>query len=128
MYRFTHIHGLRTPGEEIAFTERPKINSQSQIFRYGRSIFCLPQRSKFSDFYDLCLHWVSVVRVLDHAQKSGSRLFMPQSLLCCFYMEKIDSSGFLKLTSSDLMLSELVFSPLVLTFFILDSFILRCVP
>jgi hypothetical protein len=24
-------HGLRTPGEEIAFTERPKIHSHSQI-------------------------------------------------------------------------------------------------
>ena len=34
-----HQHGLRTPGEEIAFTARPKIKSQSQIFRYGRSIF-----------------------------------------------------------------------------------------
>ena len=27
-------HGLRTPIEEIAFTAQPKINSQSQIFRY----------------------------------------------------------------------------------------------
>ena len=55
-------HGLRTPGEEIAFTARPKIHSHSQIFRYGRSIFCLPHRPKFSDFFDLCLHWVSVIR------------------------------------------------------------------
>ena len=55
-------HGLRTPREEIAFTERPKIQSQSQILRYGRSIFCLPHRSNFSDIFDLCLHWVSVVR------------------------------------------------------------------
>ena len=29
------------------------------IFRYGRSIFCLPHQS---NFFDLCLHWVSVVR------------------------------------------------------------------
>ena len=57
-------HRLRTPGEEIALTARPKINSQSQIFRYGQSIFCLPHRPKFSDFFDLCLYWVSVVRVL----------------------------------------------------------------
>ena len=55
-------HGLRTPREEIAFTARPKIQSQSQIFRYGRSIFCLPHRPNFSDIFDLCLHWVSVVR------------------------------------------------------------------
>ena len=55
-------HGLRTPREEIAFTARPKIQSQSQIFRYGRSIFCLPHRPNFSDIFDLCIHWVSVVR------------------------------------------------------------------
>ena len=54
-------HGLRTPREEIAFTARPKIQSQSEIFRYGRSIFCLPHRPNFSDIFDLCLHWVSVV-------------------------------------------------------------------
>ena len=55
-------HGLRTSCEEIAFTARPKIQSQSQIFRHGQSIFCLPHRPKFSDIFDLCLHWVSVVR------------------------------------------------------------------
>jgi hypothetical protein len=55
-------HGLRTPREEIAFTARPKIQSQSQIFRYCGSIFCLPHRPNFSDIFDLCLHWVSVVR------------------------------------------------------------------
>ena len=59
------VHGLRTPREEIAFTARPKIQFQSQNFRYGRSIFCLPHRPKFSDFFDLCLHWVSVVRAMD---------------------------------------------------------------
>jgi hypothetical protein len=52
---------LRTSGEEIAFSTLPKIHSHSQIFRYGQSIFCLPYRPKFSDFFDLCLHWVSVV-------------------------------------------------------------------
>ena len=57
-----HEHGLRTPREEIAFTAQPKIQSQSQIFRYGRSIFGLPHRPNFSDIFDLCLHWVSVVR------------------------------------------------------------------
>ena len=55
-------HGLWTPREEIAFTARPKI--PSQIFGYGRSIFCLPHRLKFSDIFDLCLHWASVVRDL----------------------------------------------------------------
>ena len=56
------LHGLRTPREEIAFTARPKIQFQSQIFMYSRSIFCLPHRPNFSDIFDLCLHWVSVVR------------------------------------------------------------------
>ena len=60
------VHGLRTPSEEIAFTARPKIKSQSQIYRYSRSIFCLPHRPKISDFFKLCLRWVSVVRVVDH--------------------------------------------------------------
>ena len=55
-------HGLRTPREEIVFTARPRIQSQSQIFRYGRSIFCLPHWPHFSDIFDLCLHWKSVVR------------------------------------------------------------------
>ena len=55
-------HGLWTLGDEIAFAAWLEIHSHSQIFRHGRSIFCLPHRSKFSDFFDLCLHWVSVVR------------------------------------------------------------------
>ena len=55
-------HGVRTPGKEITLTARPKIKSQSQIYRYGQSIFCLPHRPKLSGFFDLCVHWVSVVR------------------------------------------------------------------
>ena len=46
----------------MPFTARPKINSQSKIYRYGQSTFCLPHRPKISEFFDLCLHWVSVVR------------------------------------------------------------------
>ena len=56
------VHGLLTPREEIALTAWPKIHSHSQIFRYSQSIFCLPHRPNFSDIFDLCLHWVSVVR------------------------------------------------------------------
>ena len=66
-------HGLWTPGEEIAFSARPKTKSQSQIFRYGRSIFCLPHRPRISDFFDLYLHSVSVVR--------GYRTFIANHLL-----------------------------------------------
>ena len=54
-------HGLRTPREEIAFTARLKIQSQSQIFMYGRSK-CLPRWPKFSDIFDFCHSCVSVVR------------------------------------------------------------------
>ena len=60
LVKFDLKHGLRTPREEIAFTARPKI--QSKIFRYSQSIFCLPHRPNFSDIFDLCLHWVSIVR------------------------------------------------------------------
>ena len=58
-------HGLRTPREGKAFTARPKIHSHSKIFRYGRRNFCLPHRPNFSDIFDLCLHWVSVVRAIN---------------------------------------------------------------
>ena len=47
------VHGLRTPGEEIVFTARPKI--KSQIFRYSRSIFCLLQNGS-QDFNFLNCH------------------------------------------------------------------------
>ena len=59
------MHGLRTPGEEIVFTAQPKIKSQSQIFRCLPSMFCLPHWPKILDLFDLCLHWVSVVRALE---------------------------------------------------------------
>ena len=41
------------------------------IFRYSRSIFCLPHQLNFSDIFDifdLCLHWVSVVRGLNFSE------------------------------------------------------------
>ena len=60
---FLFIHGLQTPCEKITFTARLKINSHSQIFRYGWSIFCLPHQPKFSDLFDFCLHWLSIVCV-----------------------------------------------------------------
>ena len=81
-------HGLRRPGEEIAFTARPKIKSQSQIYRYGRSIFCLPHRPKISGFFDLYLHWVSVVRAfLDgYAAQSGAMAMAPNWQLSLKYV------------------------------------------
>ena len=82
-------HGLRTPREEITFTARPKIHSHSQIYRYGRSIFCLPQRPKFSDIFDLCLHWVSVVRVVYHTP----RLDILTTLVSCLTIVRHSSGG-----------------------------------
>ena len=54
--------GLWTTREKIVVNARPKIQSQSQIFRYGQSIFCLLRWHNFLDIFDLCLHWLSVVR------------------------------------------------------------------
>ena len=62
-------HGLRTPREEIVFTARPKTQSQSQIFRYGGSIFSLPHWPNFSDIFDLYCHRVSVVRAQNVQKK-----------------------------------------------------------
>ena len=45
-------------------------STQSQIFRYGRSIFCLPHRPNFSNIFGLCLHWVSVVHGIYHCIQS----------------------------------------------------------
>ena len=59
-------YGLRTPSEEIALSPWPKIKPQSIIFRYGRSIFCLPHRHKISDFFDSCLQQFSLVRFLNN--------------------------------------------------------------
>ena len=43
-------HGLRTPGEEIAFIARPEINSHSQIFRF---LLSMPSLGVRSPCYDL---------------------------------------------------------------------------
>ena len=75
-------HGLRTPREGIAFTARPKIESQSQIFRYGRRIFRLPHQHKFSNLFCLCLYWVSVVRVLHYMP---IHLYLPNAHTCAFF-------------------------------------------
>ena len=70
LLRLFHHHGLRMPREEIAFTALPKIQSQSQIFRYGRSIFCLPHRTNFSDIFIGCLMvdrisvWLNTMRAM----------------------------------------------------------------
>ena len=76
------LHGLRTPREEIAFTARPKIQSQSQVFRYSQSISCLPHRPNFSDIFDLCLHWVSVVRESWDISFTFQAYTLPNTLNC----------------------------------------------
>ena len=37
------------------------------------SVFCQPHRPNFSDIFDLCLHWVSVVRVWTYRNKNQGR-------------------------------------------------------
>ena len=59
-----HSFGIRTTDNQRRNTQ-PKIHPNSQIFRYSQKISCLPHRPNFSDTFDLCLHWVSVVRGLD---------------------------------------------------------------
>ena len=97
---YSFEHGLRTPREEIVFTARPKIQSQSQIFRYGGSIFCLPHRPNFLDIFDLCLHWVSVVRAFEYSSIFHHHIIglnflqsFPNGILnfgsLCAYAEKI---------------------------------------
>ena len=78
--KYIVAHGLRRPREEIAFTAQPKIKFQSQIVRYGRSIFCLPHRPNFSDFVDLCLHWMSVVR--DSYREKKSVIIISIHIMC----------------------------------------------
>ena len=39
---------------------------------YDRSIFCLPYRPNFSDIFDLCLHWVSVVRDQNQSTRAAA--------------------------------------------------------
>ena len=92
-------HELRTPREEVAFTALPKIQSQSQIFRHGRSIFCLPHRPNFSDIFDI--HWVSVVRdlntlfsghfCLQYARHYKPRLvyFLPHFSVAAYIVERL---------------------------------------
>ena len=52
-------HGLQMPCEEIAFTARPQIKSQSQV--RPKHILSAASAHIFS-FFDICFHWVSVVR------------------------------------------------------------------
>ena len=68
-YNFCEVnHGLRTPREEIAFTTRPKIHSHSQILGTAKAYFVCHIGPNFSDIFDLCLHWVSVVREVNHRE------------------------------------------------------------
>ena len=45
------------------------------MFKYGRSISCLPHRPKLSDFFDSCLHWESIICAHEYYQV-GNRSFI----------------------------------------------------
>ena len=49
------------------------------IYLYCRSIFCLPHWPNFSDIFNLCLHWVSVVRGSPHV---FGNFF--HEIVCCY--------------------------------------------
>ena len=54
---------------------------------YGRSIFCLLLRPKFSYFFDLCLHWVSVVRVRYSSKKIFFKIVIFFTVTIVYYIE-----------------------------------------
>ena len=91
MFHFSIVkrgsHGLRTPRDKIAFTARPKIQSQSQIFRYGRSIFFLPHRPNFSDIFDLCLRPQFVLQLI--IQRRGFVVILLKCPLPIQHIQKI---------------------------------------
>jgi hypothetical protein len=65
-------------GHPVRKSPSLKIHSNSQIFRYGRSMFCCPHRPKFSYFFDLCLHWVSVVLDKSHFSTNCDQIYLFQ--------------------------------------------------
>ena len=98
-------HGLRTPREEIAFTAMPKIQSQSQTFRYGRSIFCLSHRTNFPDSFHLCLYRVSVVRDandLNWKEKCSRPKYLSRVMIIA-----INASAQIKVTYTVLILKKM---------------------
>ena len=110
MPRMAPVHGLGMASEEIVFAARPKIQSQSQIFRYGQSIFCLSHRPNFSHIFDLCLHWVSVVRafVPSYPASRAVRPFVSRyvSLPVCFLRQHY-TQGSLILSLADFHCCEM---------------------
>ena len=83
------MHGLRTPGEEIAFTARPRINSHFQIFRYNR---CLPHRTGPNlqiFFFHLYLHCpqsvTQILNLLNEIQQARKG-FRPPSAMQGFFL------------------------------------------
>ena len=65
----------RNPERSESKDSKGKVDSYdgcNSIFRYDRSIFCLPHWPNFSDIFDLCIHWVSVVRGSVHCESQCS--------------------------------------------------------
>ena len=60
-FKTEHLYLNTRTRDEITFTAQPKIQSQPQLFRYGRSIFCLPHWPTFSDIFSLCLNIYSFI-------------------------------------------------------------------
>ena len=60
-FKTEHLYLNTRTRDEITFTAQPKIQFQPQLFRYGRSIFCLPHWPTFSDIFSLCLNIYSFI-------------------------------------------------------------------
>ena len=53
-----------------------KLNPNPKFLGMAEAYFCLPHRPNFSDFFDLCRHWVSVVRGFIYANIKCVWLFI----------------------------------------------------
>ena len=98
-------HELCMHGEEIAFTERPKIHSKSQIFMYCRSIFCLPHLPKFSDNFVRC----PLMANIDCKSWKVIRVEIINNFLCTGLTNLINKSSHSRPENNTLTINNLMF-------------------
>ena len=97
--KHTNNHGLRTPGEKISFTARPKINSHFQIFRYDQStsarifkfLWFMSSSGVRSLWLGFIMAWILVYESLFQLE-----LFLLTKLVSLLYILIVISSAFEK--------------------------------
>ena len=67
----------RRPVRKSTSLHCPKSTPTAKFLGTAEAYFCLPHQLKFSDFFDLCLHWVSIVRDLAHLCANGFKEKIP---------------------------------------------------